>query len=232
MKLYLAKEWIEFNPAGGFDRLGDYFSGERDQTPFSLFCEEAGAFSAPEISGRGCEKKLFWSDSKGTLTIASKLVFDPETNVIARCDSLKNTGKKPLIIRRYFARFLFGRGEYELYSQPSRWRRECVGAWTKLTGGRIELCSREGRWCEGVAPYAVLRDAYSTHALAFMVSPEGDWLLRFSMETEAGMLNDMTVEAGLSDDRLALELAPAKRGTPPRSLSRYCRLANRHPELL
>ncbi|MBO4630709.1 MAG: alpha-galactosidase [Lentisphaeria bacterium] len=215
MEQYFEKNFIELNGAGGFKRIGDYLAGDQASTPFSLFCEETGKFADPVITGRGNRKKILWSDDKKSLEIISEIVYEPETKVISRRDTLRNTGKKTLSVRRYLARFPFNRGEYELYSQQGRWRRESVGAWHKLLDSKAELSSREGRWCEGSAPYAVLRDSYSTHALAFMVCPEGDWVLRFSAASELGKLNDMTVEAGLSDDRLALKLAPGETWTAP-----------------
>ena len=57
----------------------------------------------------------------------------------------------------------------------------------------------------------MLRGTYSRHALAFLVFPEGDWMLRFACRTSGGCgkLPDLAVEAGLADD--GLELAPRRK---------------------
>ena len=131
MEQYFEKNFIELNEAGGFKRIGDYLAGDQASTPFSLFCEETCKFADPVITGRGNRKKFLWSDDKKSLEIISEIVYEPETKVISRRDTLRNTGKKTLSVRRYLARFPFNRGEYELYSQQGRWRRESVGAFRR-----------------------------------------------------------------------------------------------------
>ena len=161
-------------PSGAFARLGDYFGGDQeDQLPFSLHCAGVGRFADPKISGRGNTRHFTFEDDKRCLKIVSTLFYDPATATLRRQDSVTNLRKKPLTLRRYLARFPLARGEYEIHSNQSFWCREDQGAWTPLRAGKLELFSREGRWCEGSTPFAVLRDLYGTHALGFMVFPEG-----------------------------------------------------------
>ena len=211
MKRLFADDRIGFGPSGTFARLGDYFGGDQeDQLPFALHCAGVGRFGDPKISGRGNTRRFTFEDDKKSLRIVSTLCYDPGTETLRRQDSVTNLGRRPLTLRRYLARFPLARGEYEIHSSQSFWCREDQGAWTPLRAGKLELFSREGRWCEGSVPFAVLRERYASHALGFMVFPEGDWIIRFSAVSKHGMLPNMTVEAGLSDDRLELPLAPGE----------------------
>ena len=209
MESYLEKDWIIFTPAGTFSRIGDYTGDAHDDhLPFDLHCTESGNFLSPAVTGGRNRKKFIFRDDKNTLQIAVSLTYDPETGIISRRDSVTNLKRKPVILRRYLADFPFTRGEYEINSRQSFWCREQQGAWTPLRAGALELFSREGRYCEGSAPFAVMRDSYNTHSLGFMVLAQGDWLLRFAVTSKNGMITAMNVQAGLSDDRLELELAP------------------------
>ncbi len=206
------KEMFALDENGNFLRLGDYLTGFAAAAPFCLHADGITKFDKPTVSGSKNERTLSWREAKGKLEIISRLRFDESTEIISRCDTLVNRTKKKIIIRKYAACFSFIPGEYELYSQRSLWCRESQGEWTGIHTGSITLGSRAGRWCEGATPFAVLRDCYSSHALAFLIFPEGDWMLRFVSCTTggAGKLPDLMVEAGLSDDRLELELAPRR----------------------
>lgn len=212
MKKFPGTGQVIFNAEGGFERIGDYFAGNPGETTFSLQADGVRNFTEPAIDEKKSEWTLCWRDTQGKLEITARFKYDDQTGIISRCDTLTNRTKKKIVIRKYAARFTFNPGEYELYSQRSLWCHESQGEWTRLHSGSITLGSRAGRWCEGSTPFAVLRDSYSSHALAFLVFPEGDWMLRFSCRTPggAGRLPTLTVEAGLSDDRLELELAPGE----------------------
>ena len=97
MEQYFEKNFIELNEAGGFKRIGDYLAGDQASTPFSLFCEGTGKFADPVITGRGNHKKILWSDDKKSLEIISEIVYEPETKVISRRDTLRNTGNSSMI---------------------------------------------------------------------------------------------------------------------------------------
>ena len=211
MGAYLEKDWITLSQTGTFSRLGDYMGDAHDDhLPFDLHCDECGIFSTPAVSGGKNRKRFVFFDDKNTLQITVALIYDPETGVVSRRDSLTNLTPDALVLRRYLANFPFTRGEYEINSRQSFWCREQQGAWTPLRAGALELFSREGRYCEGSVPFAVMRDSSNTHSLAFMVLAQGDWILRFAAASKIGMIADMTVQAGLSDDKLELELAPGE----------------------
>lgn len=203
---------IVLNEWGSFSRLGDYMTAAEvsDKTPFSIHCDGVGTFGVPQILGTGNRHELTFRDEEQTLEIVIRLDYDPETKILQRRDSVRNLLDKPRMLRRYLARFPFARGEYEYYSQRAFWCRESEGKWTPLWAGKAELCSREGRYCEGAAPFAVLRDRCSSHALGFSVLPAGDWLIRFSSCSANGMFPDLIAEFGLNDDRLELEVAPGE----------------------
>ena len=198
---------ILFNARGSFARLGDFPGGDQeDQLPFALHCGERLTFPDPEVAGSGNTLVFTFTDVKKRLKVVSRVTYDPENAVLRRRDTVTVLAKKNLVLRRYLARFPLARGEYEVHGIRSFWCREDQGAWTPLHAGKLEFFSREGRWCEGSVPFAALRDLYGSHALGFLVFPEGDWLIRFSAVSKNGMFSDLTVEAGLSDDRLELEL--------------------------
>ena len=211
---------FDFDELGNFTRLGDCFSGGQKVLPFCLHADGVADFAKPSVSGRGARRTLRWKSADGKLEVAANYEWNAETGILSRRDTVRNLTKKPIVLRKYNAQFPFAPGEYEVYAQRSLWGRESQGAWTSLFTGSLTLGSREGRWCEGATPFAVLRDLYAERALAFLVFPEGDWLLRFAARTTggSGRLPDLMVEAGLSDDRLALELAPGENWEAPEIL--------------
>ena len=214
----IQNNWIDeeliLNDSGSFERMWDYMGGEQeDQLPFSFYAGTAEKFSPPRITARKNSRTLLF-ESK-SLQVTLSLEYDRENHILFRRDTLTNLKKKPLLLRRYLARFPLNRGEYEIHSSQSFWCREDQGKWESLRAGSLDLHSRPGRFCEGSVPFAVLRDPYSTHALGFLVFPEGDFLLRFTAASRNGMIADMTVEAGLSDDRLELEIAPGESWEAP-----------------
>ncbi|OQA83998.1 MAG: Alpha-galactosidase [Lentisphaerae bacterium ADurb.Bin242] len=217
MKKVLDGGKIEFNQNGSLARLGDYLDFE-SRLPFSTVVDGIGAFRLVSSRGKGNVFSSVYTVPGNALKIRTHWEYDAETAVISRRDTLVNSGKKALVLRRHQASFGFSPGEYELYSQKSIWCAESQGGWRGLDSGAVELFSREGRWCEGATPFGVLRDSYSTHGLAFHVFPEGDWKLRFSTHAANGQLLSLTVEAGLSDDALALELAPGEEWRAPEIL--------------
>ena len=209
MKRFLKKRTVLFNRYGSFDRLGDYMGGNQlDLLPFSFDAEGVFRFSEPRFQGSGACRTLLFTDEARQVQISCHLELDTENNILLRRDTVTNLTDAPLVRRRSLARFPLTQGEYELHSTKSFWCGEDQGSWEKISSGSRTLTAREGRFCEGSTPWAVIRDRYASHALGFMVMPEGDWVLRFTAASRNGMLNDLTVEAGLSDDRLALEIAP------------------------
>ena len=217
MNPHLHSKTFVSDGSGKIQRIGDYLAGSVTEMPFSLQADGIADFKNPTVSGMENDRTMSWLEAKGKLEITTRYQYDESAGIISRRDTLVNRTKKKIMIRKYAARFTFSPGEYELYSQRSLWCHESQGEWTRLYSGSITLGSRAGRWCEGSTPFAVLRDSYSSHALAFLVFPEGDWMLRFSCRTSrgAGTLPDLMAEAGLSDDRLELELAPGESWQAP-----------------
>ena len=208
------KELLVLHPSGSFERMWDYMGGDQEcQLPFSFYSDADTPFGAPEIKSEKSGKNLTFCSKNAKITIS--LEYDSENRILLRRDSVTNLRKKPLTLRRYLARFPLSRGEYEICSRQSFWCREDQSAWESLRAGSLTLKSREGRFCETSTPFAVLRDTYSSHAIGFMVFPEGDWMLRFSAASKHGMICDMTVEAGLSDDRLELVIPPGESWEAP-----------------
>ena len=209
---------LEFDRQGNLVRIGDYFASEG--MPFSLYADGITDFGEPVLSGTGSKRTLSWRDRDGKMAVSVNLEYDESTGIISRRDSVANLTGETVTIRKYAASFPFAPGNYELYSQLSLGFRENVGAWTYLHAGSITLSPREGRPSEGSTPFAVLRDEYSRHALAFLVLPEGDWMLRFTRSTKGGSIKipRLVAEAGLSDDRLELELAPGESWQAPEIL--------------
>ncbi len=208
---------IEFNENGCLTRLGDYLDFS-SRLPFSTLVYGIGTFSLVSSRRKGDVFFFTYAVPGNVLKIETRWEYDAKTAVISRRDTLVNSGKKALTLRRHQASFGFSPGEYELYSQKSIWCAESQGGWRGLDSGAVELFSREGRWCEGATPFGILRDSYSTHGLAFHIFPEGDWKLRFSTHAANGQLLSLTVEAGLSEDALALELAPGEEWCAPEIL--------------
>lgn len=215
-----SSQFFSFLPSGSFTRIGDYYTGDQNQTPFTIFAEGVGKFQVPAISGTGSRRLLRFRDENGKLEITITLTFDAATRIMSRRDTLRNLTKEPIMLRTYLARFPFNHGEYEVYGQRSIWAAESVGNWNRLHNGAIVFNSREGRWAESSTPFAVLRDSYSSHALAFFVMAMGDWQIRFAADasTGAGKLTEMNVEAGLNDAGLQLELAPKENWDAPEIL--------------
>ena len=210
---------FDFSSKGAFARIGDYYAPPGDNLPFSLEVDGGGAFDLVAATGKGASRTFVWRDGTDGLEVTRRMEYDAETGLFACRDALRNLRKKPVVVRKFAARFDFGCGEYELYSQESRWGAESSqGEWRVCRVGSILLQSREGRACEGATPFAALRDRYSSHALAFLVCPMGDWQLRFSCFTESGRLSRLAVETGLSSDGLALELAPDECWEAPETL--------------
>jgi alpha-galactosidase len=106
---------------------------------------------------------------------------------------------------------VFSPGQYELYSQDSRWCNENQGLWRPLNHGSIVLSNEGGRTCQGGTPYMVLREARGDAAVGFHVMPRGNWVIRASAHTIGGdTLPFAVVELGLADGDLRLRLAPGE----------------------
>ena len=111
--------WIDeeliLNDSGSFERMWDYMGGDQeDQLPFSFYSGTAEKFSPPRITARKNSRTLLF-ESK-SLQVTLSLEYDRENHILFRRDTLTNLKKKPLLLRRYLARFPLNRGEYEIHS--------------------------------------------------------------------------------------------------------------------
>jgi alpha-galactosidase len=151
---------------------------------------------------------MVWTLSGGLLW-ESRWTLCPASGIWSRRDTLRNASEQRVVIFRCLARFPFSPASYELYSQHSSWCNENQGSWQTLDHGGLQLYCRGGRTTQGSTPYLLLRERESRQAVAFHLLPRGNWILKASTCVAGGdSLPFVVVEAGLSDEELALELQP------------------------
>ena len=133
-----------------------------------------------------------------------------ETGIWSRKDRLVNAATQVVSILRCLARFTFTPGEYEAYSQASRWCNENQGLWQRLSHGSMVLACEGGRTSQGATPYVCLREIGTSRAVAFHILPLGNWKIRLTCHTWMNSLPFVVVELGLSDENLHLTLQPGE----------------------
>ncbi len=146
----------------------------------------------------------------GELELRTLWTEDVATGVVSRRDVLTNTGHTAQTIHRCLARLALPAGNYDVYTQQSRWCNENQGAWQALHAGELTLRSLSGRTTEGGTPYACLRNRQTRQGLAFHILPTGNWMIRFSSVPQGDNLPIVVVELGLSDENLRLPLLPGE----------------------
>ncbi|HEX8372485.1 MAG TPA: glycoside hydrolase family 36 protein [Chthoniobacterales bacterium] len=134
--------------------------------------------------------------------------FDATTGIIIRKDALTNTGADVVRIHRAQARLTFAPARYRAYTQESLWCHEFQGAWNDLPPGGMSLTCENGRTTENVAPYLALSPGEGQPAIAFNLIPNGNWSIHLRTATVLGSYPYLSVEMGLADENLSLELAP------------------------
>ena len=142
------------------------------------------------------------------LELESRWTVDPATGVVSRRDRLVNRSSGPVTVLRCLARFGLPSGRWDVYAQASRWCHENQGSWQPLPPGALQLGSAWGRTSLDGTPFAAVRPARGGTGLAFHVVPVGNWTIRFRSHTMGDSLPFVSVELGLADDNLRLELAP------------------------
>lgn len=157
-------------------------------------------------------------DNTASVRIQSEWKHCPESGVISRRDTLQNCSQAPMLLRRFLARFPFGSGEYEVYSQLNRWGRENQGQWNAFNAGTLHLSSRWGRSTEGSTPFAAVRERYASRAIAFHVLPEGNWCCRFQKQVFSTLKPNLIAELGQADEDLCIELQPGEKFHGPEIL--------------
>lgn len=142
-----------------------------------------------------------WRVGDTALRLATHWRGDAKAGVVSRCDTLTNTGRKPLVVSRCLARVTLPMGQYECYTQMSRWCRENQGAWQPLHTG-LRQSHLSGRTTEGGTPYLAIRRAAAKQGLAFHVLPRGNWTIRVTPTPDGGEAPFAVVELGLADENL------------------------------
>ena len=150
------------------------------------------------------------SDAGKTVCMEAKWSFEPEYDLIDCRYSLKNTGDKAVTVRRALPRWVFSPGEYNIYSQMSRWNSENILQCQTLRGADIHLHGRAARSTVGNTPFCVIRDEENMTAAAFHVFPRGNWAINVHSDIISNEYPAAVVEAGLSDNDLFLTLQPGE----------------------
>lgn len=148
--------------------------------------------------------------ASGTLELCSTWAADTATGVVRRHDVLTNIGGRPVVVHRCLARIALPSGNYEVYSQQSRWSNESQGIWQALHAGELTLRCVSGRSAQGGTPYACIRDMEMRRGLVLHVLPCGNWVIRFSVVPCGDGMPFVVVELGLSDENLRYPLQPGE----------------------
>lgn len=151
------------------------------------------------------------TDTSAGLKVQSIWTFCSDTGIWNRKDSLTNISDENILILRSLARFSLAPGDYEIYSQGSRWCHESQGHWQPLTNGSVVLSCEGGRTTQGATPYLCIRNRHQASGVVFHVVPKGNWVIKASIRTAPGDSIPFTVlEMGLSDEHLRLCLKPGQ----------------------
>ena len=146
----------------------------------------------------------------GAVALDSTWSACPHTRVVRRVDLLRNTSRKALTVYRCQARVALPPGDYEVYSQASRWCHENQGRWTPLHAGAIRLGCTPGRTTQGGTPYACIRAQGGSGGLAFHILPLGNWSIAIRTCTSGDSHLFAVVELGVADEDLHLVLRPGE----------------------
>ncbi len=177
---------------------------------------DTGRFEADGLKMTGSDflqdqLRLAWETHDGGLRLESTWDLDTKTGIWSRQDILSNTSSQTRTILGCLARFVLSPGNYELYSQSSRWCQENQGRWQRLDHGTIVLACEGARTTQGGTPYACIREVGTTAAIAFHVVPQGNWTIKVSAHSAFGYGRSdpfCVIELGLRDEHLRLELEP------------------------
>ena len=151
------------------------------------------------------------SDAGKTVSFEALWKFEPEYDLINCHFSLTNTSEKTVVIRRALPRWVFTPGEYNIYSQMSRWNSENILQCQTLRGADVHLHGRAARSTVGSTPFCVIRDEENMSAAAFHVFPRGNWTIDVHSDIISNEAPAAIVEAGLADTDLFMTLQPGER---------------------
>lgn len=133
---------------------------------------------------------------------------------VLRQDRVENVSDAPVILNRVRSRFTFEGGEYQIYSQSNNWQHENVGRWQPLAAEHT-LGSLGIRSCDGATPMLALENAQSGKLTVFHLFPNCQWRMWVHRCMSQGVRDTVTVECGLEDSALALEVAVGETITLP-----------------
>lgn len=208
-------EFVLDGEALSLSRIGDYAMRADEPQAAGLFLLAFGRtrlegwhWRCVGVQARADEIVFTLRDREERVELHSVWRCDPDCRITSRRDTVKNLGRESLTVRRFLARLPLASGDYEVYSQHSRWSKENQGAWSDFPSGMLRLTTRWGRTTEGGVPFAGLRGRYNSAALAFHILPEGNWMMRFHKEGFSNYKTYMNAEFGQSDEDFEYELRP------------------------
>ena len=205
----LVLESIDEAPAALTCRWRIGASGLRLTTTWQADDGRGTALRLPQPNnGRGTALRLPQSDD-GRDTSPRLPHSNATTGIISRRDTIENTASSPVTLSRCLARLALSRGQYECYTQRSRWSHENQGAWQPLVQG-LTLRHAWGRTTEDATPYLVLRPLHADHGLAVHILPRGNWTIRVNPVAEGGEMPCPVIELGLADENLQRVLQPGE----------------------
>jgi len=150
------------------------------------------------------------TDVENSVRLDAVWQFHAKHEIILCRYTLTNTSAQGITVRRAFPRMVFSSGDYEVYSQQSRWNNESQGCFQSLFAADLVLHARPGRSTVGATPFCMLRDKETCNGVAFHVIPHGNWMIKIHADLISNEAVTPVVEAGLADTDLFLELQPGE----------------------
>jgi len=150
------------------------------------------------------------ADDGQTIRFDGKWDFHPDCEIISCRYRIVNTSREILNLRRVLPRWVFTAGNYEVYTQTSRWAGENQGTFQKLNGAELTLKARAARSSVGATPFCMIRDTESSNGIAFHVLPLGNWVIHIHSDIISNEAPVAVIEAGLSDTDLFMALQPGQ----------------------
>ena len=148
----------------------------------------------------------------GQMKLVTKWEKYSGLGMVKRTDTITNLSREPVLLHKIMMRFVFAYDEWEAYTQNTRWCYENIGTWNPVHFGGVSLACEGGRTTQGAAPFLALRNGRK-QGIAFHLIPNGNWKLSFKTVSlgvsQAGEYG-FVLEAGQSDDHLALKLMPGE----------------------
>ena len=150
------------------------------------------------------------TDKNNTVRFDGEWCFEYAYGLVACRSKLTNTSDKAVMVRRALPRWTFSSGDYEVYSQLSRWGAENQLQRTDFNGAGLELKARDARSTAGATPFCAIKDKENGLGAAFHVIPKGNWIIRIHSDVLSNDSPNLVLEAGLADNDLFFQLAPGE----------------------